>query len=354
VNIFEQKSEMWEQLSQDKTVSEGFLDPSDNTTHGIGMGRMSDEQYLGRFKDWVERYARTVSPEDLLRFPESSVGNPRIVEHAGYRASVPYLKNFALAKFIATLIDTPNPRMLEIGAGYGGMADVLMRFLTVKSYTIVDLPKVLPLSRYYLTHTHPDKTLEFREPSRMGDDHYDVVINTASFGEMPRETARNYVSWAMKHSGSVISHNSVKRTPSGVTRHSEYGFHHHRIERVIAQPDIAGAYHGQHLVLVVKAGEPNMSAERLDHMQVSVNLGLHEDLNAGNEEAMEAMHRAASAWFFRGKALRRFLSTGKSMLARAYAAMLLDRPIEAPEYIRRRVLQGGKQAVLQQFKKALS
>jgi hypothetical protein len=354
MNIFERKSEMWEELSKDKVVSEDFLDPSGNATHGIGMGKMSDEQYLSRFKDWVERYRNTVSPEDLRQFPESPVGRPRIVEHAGYRASVPYLKNFALAKFIATLIDTPKPRILEIGAGYGGMADVLMRLLRVESYTIVDLPEVLPLSRHYLTQTHPNRKLEFLEPTRMGDDRYDVVINTASFGEMPRETAQHYVSWAMKHSGSVISHNSVKRTPSGVTRHSEYGFHHYRIERVIAQPDIAGAYHGQHLVLVVKAGEPNIPGERLDRMQVSVNLGLHEDLNARNEEAMAAMHEAAAARFFRRKALQRFLSTGTSMLARAYAAMLLDQPIEAPEYIRRRILQGGKRAVLQQFKKALS
>jgi len=320
------------------------------------MGALTDAEYLQRFEDWTERYAKSVSPSELVEFPEPMVGNPRIVERNGYRASVLYLKNFALSKCISKLIDHPKPRVLEIGAGFGGMAEILMRTRPIESYTVVDLPEVLPLSEFYLRSTHPEKALEFvdcNEIEKVQKD-FDVVINTMSFGEMPKETAQAYVKWAMKKSPVLISHNSVQRTPSGVNRHSEYGFHNYRIDKINSMPEVAGAFHAQHLVVVVKRGEPNVSAERLDRLQEYVSLGLHEDLDRHNEKAMEAMLVAVKSGFFgRGKHLREYLSCGESMLARAYAQCLLGGPIEAPNYIRRELEKGGKRAVKRIIRKAL-
>ena len=132
-------------------------------------GKIKAQQHEQRFKDWVERYRSSVSTGELQKYPEPEVGSPRILEYLGYRASVPYLKNFALAKHIAKLIDIPNPRIAEIGAGYGGMAEILMRTLPVKSFTVIDLPEVLPLSKFYLTECHPGKQLEFLTPDAIGD-----------------------------------------------------------------------------------------------------------------------------------------------------------------------------------------
>lgn len=353
-NVLAKKSEMWEALSRNKSVEHDFLSPNKATTHGIGMGKFSDEEYIQRFRDWVERYQGTVSQEDLINYPESEIGQPKIVEHNGYKASVSYIKNFALAKHISRLIDVPNPRIIEIGAGYGGMAEVLLRLMPIQSYTVVDLAEVLPLSKYYLSNTHPEKFLDFRTPENIGEESCDVVINTMSFGEMPKDAAQAYVSWAMSHAETLISHNSVKRTPSGVKHHSDYGFHNYRIEKIIAQPDVAGAFHDQHLLLVVKNGKPNVSASTLDRYQAYISLGLHEDFDSKNQKAMDSMRRAAESIFFRKRHLIEFMTTGKSMLARAYAAKLLDKPIDAPEYIKREISRCGKRAVQRTMKRALT
>lgn len=336
------KSEMWQQLSRNKIITNDFLNPENVTTHGIGMGRMSAKQYEQRFKDWVARYKDSVSPEELANYSEPVVGAPRVLEHLGYKASVPYLKNFALAKHIAKLIDKSNARILEIGAGYGGMAYILMQMLSVKSYTVIDLPEVLPLSKFYLTECHPGCELEFRTPDNIGNGEYDFVINTASFGEMPKETAQEYVSWAMQHSSALISHNSVRRTPSGVRKHSEYGFQKYFIDSIVAQPDVGGAFNAQHMLLRVRPGAPNITADKLDLMQAYVSLGMHEDLNGGNDAAIEQMVAAASRWFLRNKYLNEYMKLGRSMLARAYASRLLDQPINAPDYIGRELLAASK------------
>lgn len=352
-SILSKKSEMWETLSKHKTIESDFLSPDKATTHGIGLGKFSEEAYIQRFKDWVERYQKTVSAKDLIDYPESEIGRPKIVEHNGYRASVAYIKNFALAKHISRLIDIPNPRILEIGAGYGGMAEILHRLMPIQSYTIVDLEEVLPLSECYLSNTHPESALEFRTPENIGEDSYDVVINTASFGEMPKDVAQAYIHWAMTHSKVLISHNSVKRTPSGVKRHSEYGFHKYHIEKIVAQPDVAGAFHDQHLLLVVRPGDANISADTLDRFQTYISLGLHEDFDSKNQDALDSMLAAAQSYFFRKKHLLDFMAKGKSMLARAYAARLLGQPIDAPEYIKREILKHPKRKILKRMKKAL-
>lgn len=347
------KSEMWEILSKNKKPENDFLSPTKATTNGIGLGKYSEEEYIQKFRDWVERYQKTIEAKDLVDYPEPEVGHPLIVEHNGFCGSVPYIKNFALAKHVCKLIDIPKPKILEIGAGYGGMAEILLRLMPIQSYTCVDLQEVLPLQKYYLSNTHPASALEFKTPENIGDDYYDVVINTMSFGEMPSDVAKAYVKWAMTHSKMLISHNSIRRTPSGVRSHSEYGFHNYHIEKILAQPDVAGAFHDQHLLLVVKNGEPNISADTLDRFQTYVSLGLHEDFDCKNYDAMDSMFYAAQAILFRKKHLLDFLEKGKSTLARAYSARLLDKPIDAPEYIKREILRLPKRHIIKRMRQAL-
>lgn len=341
------KSDLWEMLSKNKEISDDFLDPRKGTTWGFGgKPPSSEEEYAQRFRDWVERYKGRVSPEDLCNYPEPNVGSPCILEYEKYRASVLYIKNFALAKFITSLIPIRNPKILEIGAGYGGMAEVLMRLRPIASYSVVDLPEVLPLSKYYLTQTHPDQKLHFFEPDSLQDEQYDIVINTLSFGEMPEETAKAYIDWTMRHSKYLISINSVKRTPQGVKKYSDYGFHKYTIEKILPQPDISGAFNAQHLVLLVKPGPANISAAELNRMQTLMDLGLQEDVSDNNEEAIKAMYLSFTRPFFRKKYLKKYLKVGKSILGRAYATMLLGKPVEAPGYLQRELEAVGKDALL--------
>lgn len=357
--VFSAKSEMWTDLSRGKRPSDNFLDPAHGAINGMGQGVMSDGEYLQKFQDWTERYSRRFTAEELSAYPEPLIGRPKIVEYNGYRASIPYIKNFALAKFLADIVQNGS-RIMEIGAGYGGMAEIFMRMRPVAEYAIVDLPEVLPLSHYFLTSTHPNAKLKFVEADKLDlvKERYDVILNFSSFGEMPRATAQAYVKWSMDHltpNGRLVSFNSYARTPSGVQRYSDYGFHHHHVSAIYAQPDVAGAFHDQHLVLIVKNGAPTFTADHLNRAAFYVSIGLHDDLDSGNTEAMELMAEAVMAHLFRRSLFREYLQIGHSVLARGFAGFLTgQRPDGTPDYLWREIVQAGKRRIWRRFGKARS
>jgi len=104
------RSPMWSTLiagrpAFSEAVFADFPSHSSNAVRGIGMpGSMPLGNYTARFVDWVERYKGSVSADELRDHPEPHIGNPTIVEHGGYRASVPYIKNFALYGIVRDIV----------------------------------------------------------------------------------------------------------------------------------------------------------------------------------------------------------------------------------------------------------
>ena len=133
-------------------------------------------------------------------------------------------------------------RVLEIGAGYGLVASLLLRRLNVQSYTIVDLPENLFLSSYYLQAQFPDQAATFLDSvgGRIGPTgfnflpppllqtltgEFDLVINSYSLQEMTLESVQSYFAFVAAHlanEGLFYSLNSHAK--SGVTRPSDYPF----------------------------------------------------------------------------------------------------------------------------------
>lgn len=356
--MYSKKSPMWDDYSSDKEVHPDFLDPEHSTARGIGSGKFSEQEYAERFANWVDRYKSEVSPDDLSAYPEPATGKPRIVESMGYRSSVPYLKNMALAKLVTSLCGRKNIRILEIGAGYGGMAEILTRMVSPSGYDIIDLPEMLPLSQYYLREVHSNFPYNFYLPDGIDSlGKYDLILNFSSFGEMPSGTAQAYIKFAMSHlseGGVLISHNSVKRTLGGVVKASEYGFQNYHIRTLLPQHTIAGAFYDQHLILAVVNGEPNYTGEKLDYLQSCVGLGLHEDIKAGNSEAMENMQKMATSLLFRKSYALKYLASGKSTLARSFACKIAGLPLVGPTYLIDAVNKAGKKDVMNRLKKAVS
>jgi SAM-dependent methyltransferase len=109
---------------------------------------------------------------------------------------------------------TVSPHILEIGAGYGGLAHHLSKIIKGKSvYVIVDLPETLLYAAAYLTLHNPDKKLYLYEKGCDIDGscdfilipHYrldllqywkfDLVINVASMQEMRTDQVETYLNF---------------------------------------------------------------------------------------------------------------------------------------------------------------
>jgi len=102
-----------------------------------------------------------------------------------------------------------HPRIVEIGAGYGGMAYWFLRMQkTVESYVIVDLPIMNVVQGYFLSRAlGPDVVSFFGEsPAQITivpnsalasvAVPYDVLLNKDSMPEMPERAMLDYLVWA--------------------------------------------------------------------------------------------------------------------------------------------------------------
>jgi hypothetical protein len=123
---------------------------------------------------------------------------------------------------------TPESAIVEIGGGYGCLAELAARNGQT-NYTIVDLPWVNALQGYYLLMTRPPESVQlFGEdqdaPTRIlpfwcfdeiPDRSVHVVVNTNSMPEMGAATARNYVKGIRRilRDGVFLSINQEAKAP---------------------------------------------------------------------------------------------------------------------------------------------
>ncbi len=152
------------------------------------------------------------------------IGNPRrlsyIYQNKTYFLNFDDLYHVYSAAQIDRLINILNKqkniqKILEIGGGYGNLATKLKSVFPKSKYIIIDLPEVLLIQHYYISHSNPNcKIINLLD---FGKDHidiihneeydyllipfhiykeldinFDLVINTRSFGEMPKTTLRDY------------------------------------------------------------------------------------------------------------------------------------------------------------------
>lgn len=321
--IFADTSQLWQNVFERRSNFPSFAQFGRILAHdsafadGIGMPRLAEiDRYAEKYRTWVSRYTSEVDAVELAQWPEPAFGAPTILDHAGYRASVIYIKNFALSKLVETAAARHHPKgsglkVLEIGAGYGGVAEILLRKGVAGSYTVVDLPENLFLSAQYLQRTFPDrpaaivdragdqdwKACDFRfvlanDIPLLDAESFDLVVNTLSLGEMPAATARAYVTWISTHlapDGIFFSHNAhaVRGLSEVVQKQSEYGYDQFGLKQLFPQPSPAALLPPVHSVFVLgtkASGAPLPDDETLDILAAAMNLGLAAELGPILEE----------------------------------------------------------------------
>jgi putative sugar O-methyltransferase len=84
--------------------------------------------------------------------------------------------------------------IVEIGGGYGGQCKIIMDVFNVNTYTIIDLPDVLKLTKKYLTHLGVDMSrVILRDSTTIGDvKPHDLLISNYAYSECIREVQLLY------------------------------------------------------------------------------------------------------------------------------------------------------------------
>jgi putative sugar O-methyltransferase len=124
-----------------------------------------------------------------------SIGSPRSYRYPHFdKISPTTLRYIATALEIEKEIDFKNiHKIVEIGAGYGGQAAILDRFIPNLEYFIFDLPRVQKLIGKYLS------SLGMRNFSHMSltdsteANQFDLAISNYAFSELPRNLQIEYL-----------------------------------------------------------------------------------------------------------------------------------------------------------------
>jgi hypothetical protein len=271
-NVFSDKSHLWQDILDKREMDIAF--PS----YGSLLS-MQDERMLGgvaalpmdkmKTKLFYKYYNDLLSPSEMNIAPEHLIGMPYLEPLHGTPISKSDLQNLRLFHFIKELLPEAflarKLDIVEIGAGYGGLAYMLVKSGLVRSYTIIDLQENLQLNSFYISQNFPEmavkvlhsnetlavlkeNSLNFALPghiSVLDNLQFDLGLNSDSLGEMPKDTAKAYVSWIYEHlkeGGLFFSKNGHARSQNTVLRQSDYGFEKFEICRLTPTPNMSSTF----------------------------------------------------------------------------------------------------------------
>ncbi len=205
-------------------------------------------QLIAREQPRTRRFCHNVARNyliwrNIVNADPAALDLPPVGQPWGYlidgRIIAPKATRFhALAAQVAELArGGPAPTVIEIGAGYGGMACYLLRDMPAARYVDLDLPEILVLAAYSLICSLPGRRvlLHGESGSSLHDllgapspswhallipnhalpllpaSSADVTVNTFSFSEMPRATLAEYLRQVARTTRGLFLHHNMDR-----------------------------------------------------------------------------------------------------------------------------------------------
>jgi putative sugar O-methyltransferase len=203
----------------------------------------------------VSQYHKTsqfADPEVLCSLSESFIGNNRCPVYRGLRLTSRVLSHAFYMSSIKNHIDfklDDDITILDLGGGYGAFLRILGGYYSNSKLILIELPEVSLLASFFLTYAMPDRRVgmlsdinidDFKTNGLdwqdydvfvlptwaieyLQDDSVDMVVNTASIGELSEEYGRYYLEHIERiTSGFFYSSN---RQYSDVEQYDDFGFY---------------------------------------------------------------------------------------------------------------------------------
>ena len=128
-------------------------------------------------------------------FLNDSVGKPILYRYPNIgQVSPTTLRYMSVSLEIKKLFgDGLSGNIVEIGAGYGGQASILMEFFIINKYGVYDLGNAQILIQKYLTNMNKENNLNMYSLSDNSNIHWDLAISNYAFSELPAELQKEYI-----------------------------------------------------------------------------------------------------------------------------------------------------------------
>ena len=127
---------------------------------------------------------------DPIYYADSMIGNPNTVNWNGVKVTANSLKHAVFMSRIMTQLKNDSPiTLLEVGAGYGGLIELLGRYYALEKIYILDGAPVNELQKYFLTEAGYGDQIYFETPTEK----VDLIVSTNTLGEMDPKVVAHYV-----------------------------------------------------------------------------------------------------------------------------------------------------------------
>ncbi|MBS0604689.1 MAG: putative sugar O-methyltransferase [Verrucomicrobia bacterium] len=168
-------------------------------------------------KEEGEKWLRQIESEYPLmvekfdRFKESDkIGSPRVYDFGKAGEFSPTTLRFAAiaGDLKSRLGSWSGQKVVQIGAGYGGLCRILSEVDSFGSYTLVDLPSQLALAKKYLEGFGIQGVLYLTPEELPKDERYDLVVSDMAFSEYNRSYQELFFDRVLSRSrsGFLIGH----------------------------------------------------------------------------------------------------------------------------------------------------
>jgi len=156
------------------------------------------KKYLTRIKQ-----LNNDKDEDLNEYKSNDLwGNPITYKYPNsLKISPTTLRYISVSRELRRLFGTHlSGNFVEIGAGYGGQAAILMRDFDVSSYSIFDLPNAKLITSSYLKQFKSSTPVRMCELNETEIENFDLVVSNYAFSELPSELQDQYITQVLKKS----------------------------------------------------------------------------------------------------------------------------------------------------------
>jgi hypothetical protein len=181
--------------------------------------------FLRQFRAWRREAPNGGELKDL---DQPRIGNPWGYNIDGNLVIEPAFEYHELAARVQRILagGEGNPVVLEVGGGFGGFAQQLLRTIPGVRYIGVDLPENVIIQAWYLSRCFRHLNVKFDDPSAADGSvdaeilpnwalrairppRVDLVVNVRSFGEMRRETLEAYFAQLERINPKWIYHENI-------------------------------------------------------------------------------------------------------------------------------------------------
>ena len=149
------------------------------------------QEYLKR----ITLLGLPLSSNFLKYFINDSVGKPTRYHYPNIgKVSPTTLRYISVSLEIKKLFgDDLSGNIVEIGAGYGGQASILMEFFKIDKYAVYDLDNAQMLIQKYLAKVNKENNLNMFSLRDNANIRWDLAISNYAFSELPAELQKEYI-----------------------------------------------------------------------------------------------------------------------------------------------------------------